>query len=125
MNTYNIYYQKHLEELERAEEEAKKSSTMGRMTNFLGGVVSKLTVDDPTDDDGSGAVFDQSMESSDTLDSTNDDAPGISAVSSALGGFLSTVAGNAGRPPFVMNTAVSDDDDIAGAEDDDDEDSEV
>ena len=124
VNTYNIYYQKHLEELERAEEEAKKSSTMGRMTNFLGGVVSKLTVEDPaTDDDGVG--IDQSMESSDTLDSTNDDTPGISAMGSALGGFLSTVAGNAGRPPFVMNTAVSDDDDIGAAEDDDDEDSEV
>jgi chromosome segregation ATPase len=106
---------------------------MGGLTSFFGGVVSKLTHEE------SGEYYDETEGSGDdpeasgddpeaSLDQSNEDGP-VAAARTALG-FLSTVAGGAGRPPFVMNTAVSDDDEDedAGTTEDDgdeDEDSEV
>jgi len=133
--TYSVYYSKHLEAQAAAEAEAAtaaQATTMGGLTSFFGGVVSKLTHEE------SGEYYDEAERSGDdaeasdvvdeSLDQSTEDGP-VAAARTALG-FLSTVAGGAGRPPFVMNTAVSDDDDDedAGATEDDeeeDEDSEV
>ena len=131
LKTYSHYYQNHLEaiEKERAEQEQEKaapraSKTMGMgLTSFLGGVVSKLTTEhehineheignesssssSSSDPDTSGMV-DESMDQT-TVDSNTEDGA-VAAARSALGFFSSTVAGASGRPPFVMNTVVSDD----------------
>ena len=163
LETYSIYYQRHLLQKTRAAKEAAESesqrgalaggapraaSAMGLgLTSFLGGVVSKLTNENDTEDDPnnpnantststytsaddyeyadtSGVSLDQTT----TVDSREDGA--VAAARSALGFLSSTVAGASGRPPFVMNTAVSDDDDddeqqLQSSPPDDDEDLEV
>eukprot|EP00531_Pseudo-nitzschia_arenysensis_P006019 CAMPEP_0116147746 /NCGR_PEP_ID=MMETSP0329-20121206/17935_1 /TAXON_ID=697910 /ORGANISM="Pseudo-nitzschia arenysensis, Strain B593" /LENGTH=863 /DNA_ID=CAMNT_0003643727 /DNA_START=141 /DNA_END=2732 /DNA_ORIENTATION=+ len=120
--TYSYYYQKHLEAVPPTPEQPARA-TMGGLTSFLGGVVSKLTHESDTDGyaDTSGIV-DESMDQT-TVDSSGEDGA-VAAARSALG-FLSTVAGTGGRPPFVMNTAVSDDDEEYEDGDDDDDDDEL
>ena len=139
---YVVYYQKHLEELEaaaaaEAERASKAAASSGaaRLSSFFGGVVSKLTNEGESGGDEYNTSYDQDPDTSGMVDESMDqtfdteDGP-VAAARSALG-FLSTaVAGRGGRPPFVMNTAVSDDDDDddddddEGAAEDDDDDSE-
>jgi len=142
LHTYVVYYQKHLEELEaaaaaEAERASKAAANSGaaRLSSFFGGVVSKLTNEGESGGDEYNTLYDQDPDTSGMVDESMDqtfdteDGP-VAAARSALG-FLSTaVAGRGGRPPFVMNTAVSDDDDDddddddEGAAEDDDDDSE-
>ncbi|OEU07142.1 hypothetical protein FRACYDRAFT_251611 [Fragilariopsis cylindrus CCMP1102] len=92
------------------------------MTSFLGGVVGRLTKENNENendygDDTSGYV-DESMDQTTDDDGNDEDLPGVTgpATRTALG-FLKSVTGG-GRPPFVMNTAVSDSDDGDDEEDD-------
>jgi len=142
--TYSFYYQNHLQnlQLERERElEAETANaaeaanvsraTMGGLSSFFGGVVTRLTKDeaeedgtDFNDDPDTSGVVDESLDQ--TMDSEDGTVDGpVSAARTAFG-FLSTVAGGGGRPPFVMNTAISDDDDDDDdVEDEDDDDSDV
>jgi len=140
--TYSVYYQNHLVEREAAEaaaeaEAAIPSAAMEGLSSFFGGVVSKLTKDDgehnaTTTDDDYDYDYDTSGMVDDSLDRTQDsgiEAEGVGAAARSALGFLSNVAsGASGRPPFVMNTAISDDEDeedeARGKEEADDEDSE-
>mmetsp|Transcript_18777 Transcript_18777/g.46617 ORF Transcript_18777/g.46617 Transcript_18777/m.46617 type:complete len:717 (+) Transcript_18777:316-2466(+) len=107
--TYSFYYQKYLqEEQEEEDSEPAPRATMGGFTSFLGGVVSKLTHESDTDYADTSGMVDESMEQQ-----TDNEDGAVAAARSALG-FLT---GASGRPPFVMNTAISDDDE----DDDDDE----
>jgi len=111
-----------------------RPATMGGLSSFFGGVVTRLTKDkaqedgcpDLNDDPDTSGVVDESLDQ--TMDSEDGTVDGpVSAAPTAFG-FLSTVAGGGGRPPFVMNTAISDDDDgddDDDVEDEDDDDSDV
>ena len=155
MGTYRIYYDQHLlEKKQRRYEQqqaaatsaaaAKKRGTaMGLasgVTSFLGGVVDRLTTESLNNDEREQHEFDDSMNHPSAAADNNTEEhqqqqPGP-ATRAALG-FLSTVTNAAtmggGRPPFVMNTAVSDSDEHKenddseeelGWDDDDDDDDE-
>jgi hypothetical protein len=94
----------------RAYEAANSSLSAGlsSVTRFLGGAVKKL-VDDGGDDPVAPSLFGKANQQS-----SRDSTP--TAVGSALSFF-----GSGGRPPFVMNTAVSEDDEDDNKESDDDE----
>ncbi|VEU41122.1 unnamed protein product [Pseudo-nitzschia multistriata] len=126
--TYGVYYRKELEAFEQRREEAEAAARdaaandnlargISNVTNFFGGVVNRLTQED--DEGGADeAGVDESM------DVDDESAP----QTSGLGGFFNSVTGGGvGRPPFVLNTAVSDDeyDDYQAPEEEDDDDSEV
>ena len=138
LNTYAVYYQKHLEELElereaatEAERASKASANSGaaRLSSFFGGVVSKLTSDEggESGDDDYNTSYDQDPDTSGMVDESmsqtfdSKDGP-VAAARSALGILSTAVVGRGGRPPFVMNTAVSDVNDEGAAEEDDDKD---
>lgn len=89
------------------------AAAISGVTNFLGGVVNRLVEENNVDD------IDQDEEI------VNDDGTPFfrsragPATASAMS-FLTGVAG--GRPPFVLNTAMSDDDGDANEDDEEDED---
>jgi hypothetical protein len=130
VETYRIYFEQNL--VEKQQQRLEASSRPGGMglsgmTSFLGGVVGRLTKENENENenhnDDSGYV-DESMDQTIDDDDGNEDLPGVTgpATRTALG-FLKSVTGG-GRPPFVMNTAVSDSDDADEDGDDDDDDSE-
>jgi len=149
--TYSSYYEKHLAETREAEErrsrsEREQQGAMGGgiqgLSSFLGGVVTRLTTDEPSDCErttsagsGNGSTDGNGNGGYETNENDNDnDTSGFLSEASEAGpatmtalGFLSSVAGRGGRPPFVMNTAVSDDDDENETEESDpgEEESEV
>lgn len=126
VETYQIYYEKHLVKKQKIEAtaEARNSYPVGLrsgVTSFLGGVVDRLTTESNNYDDGS--EINESFQSSKT--SGVDDKTTGPAIGTALG-FLSTVTLGPRRPPFVLNTRVSDEDTDEGSNgaDDNDDDSE-
>jgi hypothetical protein len=111
--TYQHYYQLHVKALAANDPKARATAALSNVTSFLGGVVHRLVeendVNDTADDDE---------------EIVNDDDNTSGAFGSSAVNFLAGSVSGA-RPPFVMNTAVSDDDDGDDNEDeeeyDDDE----
>jgi DNA repair exonuclease SbcCD ATPase subunit len=96
--TYEAYYAIFVEKNAAAKKTG--SSALKNVTNFLGGVVHRLVEENDIDD----------IDNEDD-EETEDDNNVVGAAATSAMNFLAGVGSRSGRPPFVLNTAVSDDDD--------------
>ncbi|KAG7369564.1 BSD domain containing protein [Nitzschia inconspicua] len=119
--TYAYYYDEYMQSMANNKNPTLAAKTaLSNVTSFLGGVVHRLVdennVDDSADED------EEIVDNNDDADDGNVPSRFGSSTSAAVKFLAGSVSGV--RPPFVLNTAISDDDDKQERQDKNDDEEE-